>query len=81
MPVPYPGSLDFEYEMRNFDVRKDFNEDLLKYTDFMHPLLKPLFPTRVSGEKLVAACRDFWEELNKADYVSKSDNLQLGRSF
>ena len=81
MPVPYPGTLDFEYEMRNSDVRKDFNENLLKYTDFMHPLLKPLFPTRVSGEKLVAACRDFWEELNKADYVSKTDNLQLGRSF
>ena len=67
--------------MKKSGARKDFDDNLLKYTDFMHPLLKPLFPTRVSGEKLVAACRNFWEELNKADYVSKSDNAQLGRSF
>ena len=77
IPVAFPGTQDFEYEMRNPDVRKDFNENVIKYTDFMHPLLPPLFPTRVPGEKLVAACREFWQELNDAEYVKKTDALQL----
>ena len=63
--------------MSNSDVRKDFNNNLLKYTDFMHPLLPPLFPTRVPGDKLVSACREFWQELNDKNYVKKSDELQL----
>ena len=63
--------------MSNSDVRDDFNNNLLKYTDFMHPLLPPLFPTRVPGERLVAACREFCQELNDKNYVKQSDELQL----
>ena len=43
----------------------------------MHPLLPPLFPTKVPGDKLVAACREFWQELNDTKYVKKTDKLQL----
>ena len=77
IPVPYPGTQVFEYEMRNPDIRKDFNENVIKYTDFMHPLLPPLFPTRVPGEKIVAACREFWQELNDTQYIKKTEALQL----
>ena len=63
--------------MEKSDVRKDFNDNVLKYTDYMHPLLPPLFPTKVSGDRLVKACRDFWEELNTSDYVSHADKHQL----
>ena len=77
IPVPFPGTQDFEYEMSKPGVRKDFNENVIKYTDFMHPLLPPLFPTRVPGDRLVAACREFWQELNDQKYVKKTDSLQL----
>ena len=53
------------------------NENVIKYTDFMHPLLPSLFPTRVPGDRLVAACREFWQELNDQKYVKKTDSLQL----
>ena len=43
----------------------------------MHPLLPPLFPTKVSGDRLVKACREFWEELNTSDYVNHADKHQL----
>ena len=29
IPVPFPGTQDFEYEMRNPDIRKDFNENVI----------------------------------------------------
>ena len=45
IPVPYPGTLDFEHEMKNPEQRKDFNENLFKYTDNMHNRGKPLFHT------------------------------------
>tara|TARA_B100000029_G_scaffold125588_2_gene119145 strand:- start:4497 stop:6050 length:1554 start_codon:yes stop_codon:yes gene_type:complete len=77
IPVPYPGTLDFDHEMTNKDVKKDFDNNVLKYTDFMHPLLPPLFPTTVPGDKLVKACREFWEELNTPDYVAHADKHQL----
>ncbi len=77
IPVPYPGTLDFDYQMSKTDVKKEFNENVLYYTDFMHPLLPPLFPTNVPGDKLVKACREFWEELNTSDYVSHADKHQL----
>ena len=64
IPVPYPGTLDFEYEMTKTDQRKDFNANLLKYTDHMHNRGKPLFHTSVPGEDLAKAVREFWEELN-----------------
>ena len=72
IPVPYPGTLDFEFEMRNPDQYKDFNENLLKYTDRMHIRERPLFRTKVPGKRLQEAVRDFWQELNASDYVNKS---------
>ena len=73
IPVPYPGTLDFENEMRKPDVRKNFNDNLLKYTDLMHPLGRPLFHTKVPADKLAAAVHDFWQEINTSEYVK--DNL------
>ena len=78
IPVPYPGTLDFEYEMRKPDVRKDFNENLLKYTDLMHPLGRPLFNTKVPPDKLVSAVNDFAQEINTEAYVK--DNLSWDMS-
>ena len=72
IPVPYPGTLDFEFEMKNPAQYKDFNENLLKYTDRMHIRELPLFHTKVPGKKLHEAVRNFWEELNASDYVNKS---------
>ena len=59
--------------MRKPDVRKDFNENLLKYTDLMHPLGRPLFNTKVPPDKLVSAVNDFAQEINTEAYVK--DNL------
>jgi len=81
IPVAFPGTQDFEYEMKKSGVRKDFDENLLKYTDFMHPLLPPLFPTKVSGERLVAACREFWQEINDKKYVKKTEERLLEASI
>ena len=47
------------------------------YPDFMHPLLPPLFPTKVSGERLVAACREFWQEINDKKYIKKTEDRLL----
>lgn len=74
IPVPFPGTQDFVYEMLNYDVRKDFNDNLLKYTDLMHPLERPQFQTKVSSEKLYAAVHDFSQEINSDEYVR--DNLE-----
>ena len=75
IPVPYPGTLDFEYQMTKSDVHKDFNENLLKYTDHMHVRGLPLFHTIVPGEKLQAAVKEFWAELNGDDYVRASKSM------
>ena len=77
IPVAFPGTQDFEIEMKNSDVKKDFNENLLKYTDFMHPLLPPLFPTKVTGDKLVSSCREFWQEINDKSYIKKTEERLL----
>ena len=58
--------------MRNPDQYKDFNENLLKYTDRMHIREPPLFRTKVPGKRLQEAVRDFWQELNASEYVNKS---------
>lgn len=68
IPVPYPGTLDFEVAMQDTTVREDFQRDPLKYTDNMHWRGRPLFPTLVAPERLVAAVRDFWHELNPSEY-------------
>jgi hypothetical protein len=36
----------------------------------MHWRAKPLFPTRVPGEKLQAAVQEFWQELNPSSYTT-----------
>jgi radical SAM superfamily enzyme YgiQ (UPF0313 family) len=77
IPTPYPGTLDFEYEMQKPDVRKEFNENLLNYTDQMDCRGVPLFKTKVPGEKLKAAVKDFWLELNKASHTKQSMEANL----
>ena len=80
IPVPYPGTLDFENEMSKPDVCKDFNENLLKYTDLMHPLGRPLFNTKVPPDKLVAAVNDFWQEINTEAYVKENMSTNLTKA-
>ena len=77
VPVPYPGTLDFEYEMSKPDVRKDFNENLLEYTDNMHVRGRPLFHTKVPAENLSSAVKDFWKELNSPEYVSLTSSQNV----
>ena len=70
--------LDFEFQMSHSDIKKDFNENLLHYTDNMHVRGKPLFKTEVPGEKLQAAVKDFWLEINSEEYTSKTQSINLG---
>ena len=72
IPVPYPGTLDFEYEMKNTDTRNDFDKNLLKYTDHMWTRGLPLFPTKAPAKDLVAAVRDFWFELNPSSFTKST---------
>ena len=76
IPVPYPGTLDFEYEMSKSDQRKDFNENLLQYTDRMHNRGKPLFHTDVPGKDLITAVKNFWEELNSKELINEINSLR-----
>lgn len=69
IPVPYPGSLDFETVMSDASLREDFDNNVLKYTDRMHTRHLPLFDTIIPGEKLVEAQHDFWLELNDSEYT------------
>lgn len=78
IPVLFPGTMDFQHEMSKPDVYKDFNENLLYYTDRMNVRNKPLFQTKVPGEDLRAAVHDFWEELNESSYVEKSNQHAVG---
>ena len=80
IPVPYPGTLDFEYEMSKSDQRKKFNENLLSFTDNMHNRGKPLFHTNVPGKDLVSAVRDFWEELTPQDIKNSISSLNVDAS-
>jgi anaerobic magnesium-protoporphyrin IX monomethyl ester cyclase len=70
IPVPYPGSLDFHQLMADSSLKAQFDADPLHFTDNMHWRAKPLFPTEVPGEKLEAAIREFWLELNDAKYTA-----------
>jgi anaerobic magnesium-protoporphyrin IX monomethyl ester cyclase len=69
-PVPYPGSKDFEWRMQDRASLEAFNRDPLSFTDRMHWRAKPLFQTAVSRDRLEAAIKDFWLELNSKGYVS-----------
>jgi radical SAM superfamily enzyme YgiQ (UPF0313 family) len=68
--TPFPGSVDFENVMRDGSLRDAFNDNLLYYTDRMHTRGAPVFPTRVPPERLEAAVREFWLEVNDAAYVA-----------
>jgi radical SAM superfamily enzyme YgiQ (UPF0313 family) len=76
IPVPYPGSVDFETLMTDPELRADFDRDPLKYTDRMHWRARPLFPTAVPGERLEEAVRQFWLELNDPSYTQ----LKVGQN-
>ena len=69
IPVPYPGTVDFQVAMQDKAAQEDFARDPLKYTDRMHWRAKPLFPTRVAGERLAAAVHDFWHEINDTTFT------------
>ena len=70
IPVPYPGSVDFERVMQDSELRADFDRDPLAYTDRMQPRGLPLFETEVPGERLQLAVREFWQELNSSGYTA-----------
>jgi radical SAM superfamily enzyme YgiQ (UPF0313 family) len=77
IPVPYPGTLDFEREMKNPEVRKNFNENLLEWTDQMHIRGRPLFPTKIPAADLEAAVKDFWLEVNSSEYVDTRSSMNI----
>jgi len=74
IPVPYPGSLDFEYFMSLPEHKEFFDKDPIYFTDRMHWRARPLFPTRVPGEKLVESVRKFWEEINQEQYKTRKQS-------
>lgn len=78
IPVPYPGSLDFEVLMQDAAVRRAFEADVLSYTDRMHWRARPLFPTRVPPDRLRGAIHEFWLELNSADYTAHKMERNVG---
>ena len=67
-----------EYTLKFQYYNLSFNENLLYYTDNMHVRGKPLFKTEVPGEKLQAAVKDFWLEINSKEYTSKTQSINLG---
>ena len=69
IPVPYPGSLDFQNLMQDQALKESFNLNPLAFTDRMHWRAKPLFPTVVDGDRLHATVEEFWHELNSNEYV------------
>ena len=79
IPVPYPGTLDFEREMKNPEIRKNFNENLLEWTDQMHIRGRPLFPTKIPAADLESAVKDFWSEVNSTDYVSARSSMNISK--
>ena len=80
IPVPYPGTKDFEFQMNKPDIKKDFNENLFKYTDNMHVRGKPMFYTQVPGEDLQAAVKNFWLELNPTEYTKSTQSINLSKT-
>ena len=59
------------------DIKKEFNKNIISFTDSICPRGLPFFETKVDGNKLLNEVRDFWQELNDASYVdvSKVSNL------
>ena len=63
--------------MNKPDIKRDFNENLLKYTDNMHVRGKPMFYTKVPKETLASAVKDFWLELNPSEYTKSTQSINL----
>ena len=59
---------------------KTLTKKLLKYTVRMHFRGLPLFYTKVPGEKLQAAVKDFWAELNGEDYIRALSSISAASS-
>ena len=75
VPIPYPGCLDVEYEMKDEKIKTDFNRDPLAYTDKMVTHGAPLFPTLIPAQKLCDAVHEFWLEINSSDTtITKLEN-------
>jgi len=77
IPVPYPGSVDWQQRMADPETRRAFEADPLSFTDRMHWRAKPLFPTLVPGDRLEATVREFWEELNPQEYVAEKTGANV----
>ena len=75
IPVPYPGSIDFEFQMNNPGLREHFNNNILHYADQMHIRGYPLFETAIPGERLQEAVKEFWLELNPSSYTTASKSI------
>jgi radical SAM superfamily enzyme YgiQ (UPF0313 family) len=73
IPVAYPGSLDFEHVMQDSALRAQWDADPLSFTDRMHWRVEPVFPTLVPGERLAAAVREFWLELNDSKFLAMKE--------
>ena len=70
IPVPYPGSVDFERVMQDSGLRAEFDRSPLPFTDRMQPRGRPLFKTKIPGDRLQMAVREFWQELNAPEYTA-----------
>lgn len=77
IPVPFPGTVDFDDVIGNTSFKEDFDKNLLSYTDRMHPRGRPLFKTEVPADRLFEAVYEFWLELNNHEYTSSKlvDNV------
>ncbi len=80
IPVPYPGTKDFEFQMSKSDIKRDFNENLLEYADNMHVRGTPMFETKVQKETLTSAVKDFWLELNSEEYTKSTQSINLSKT-
>ena len=70
VPIPYPGCLDFEFEMKDEKIKTDFNRDPLAYTDKMTTHGAPVFSTLIPAQKLYDAVHEFWLEINSSDITT-----------
>jgi radical SAM superfamily enzyme YgiQ (UPF0313 family) len=73
IPVAYPGSLDFDEYMKDAELKAKFEANPLSFTDRMHWRVPPVFPTLVPGDRLAAAVREFWLELNDAKFLAMKE--------
>ena len=79
IPVPYPGSVDFQERMKDPELLRRFEADPLYFTDRMHWRGKPLFSTVVDGDRLAKVAHEWWLELNDEEYTAAKvgDNVTV----